>query len=461
MPAFFKLSQRFLDHPSAPEFLSFENLLHKEFKSLADVVCEAVLDKVLNDPEVIERCIAEYHQQGYRVHSRAKQTTIQLYGGRTVTVKTVYMLPQEVKFHGQGCRVGQRSVQGQGIYPVLKKLGIAHQASPALQNEVTLSALNNPFMEATDNLNRHGIDLSEKRARTISENTARAAVKARDTKVQQFQNGQLPAGDTFAGQRVVVAIDGGRARTRTPKKGRKKKGQKRQGFYTDWCEPKLFTIYALDEQGNKLTKELKPFIDGTFEDRDAFKVLLKTYLHEAGVSRAAEITFIADGGPWIWKLVDEIIQELELEKDKIHKVLDYYHCCEKLWSIIETLPGLKQHERKRLYKKLKRQLKKGKIQSVIDTLSRKADGKATIIKAINYFHERLDMCRYDVYIERNIPIGSGAIESTIRRVVNLRLKGAGMFWLKENAEAFLHLRCQLKSGRWLEFFQRHLLTMVN
>jgi len=31
---------------------------------------------------------------------------------------------------------------------------------------------------------------------------------------------------------------------------------------------------------------------------------------------------------------------------------------------------------------------------------------------------------------------------------------AGMFWLKENAEGFLHLRCQTKSGNWNAFFRR-------
>jgi hypothetical protein len=36
-------------------------------------------------------------------------------------------------------------------------------------------------------------------------------------------------------------------------------------------------------------------------------------------------------------------------------------------------------------------------------------------------------------------LGSGAIESSIRRVINLRLKGNGIFWLEENAEAILAL----------------------
>ncbi len=47
-----------------------------------------------------------------------------------------------------------------------------------------------------------------------------------------------------------------------------------------------------------------------------------------------------------------------------------------------------------------------------------------------------------------MPIGSGAIESTIRRVINLRMKGNGIYWREENAEAIFQLRAALLSGRW-------------
>ena len=53
-----------------------------------------------------------------------------------------------------------------------------------------------------------------------------------------------------------------------------------------------------------------------------------------------------------------------------------------------------------------------------------------------------------------VPLGSGAMESAIRRVVNLRLKGAAIFWRGENAERMLHLRCYLKAGRWDEIMHR-------
>ena len=46
-----------------------------------------------------------------------------------------------------------------------------------------------------------------------------------------------------------------------------------------------------------------------------------------------------------------------------------------------------------------------------------------------------------------LPIGSGAIESGIRRVINMRLKSNGMFWLSDNAESILQLRCHYISKR--------------
>ena len=49
-------------------------------------------------------------------------------------------------------------------------------------------------------------------------------------------------------------------------------------------------------------------------------------------------------------------------------------------------------------------------------------------------------------------MGSGAIESTIRRVINLRLKGNSIYWTEENAEAVFQLRAAVVSGRWDEIF---------
>ena len=57
-------------------------------------------------------------------------------------------------------------------------------------------------------------------------------------------------------------------------------------------------------------------------------------------------------------------------------------------------------------------------------------------------------CFASLYTRRGLPLGSGAVESAIRRVINLRLKGNGMFWTEENAESMLQIRCQLLGTEW-------------
>ncbi len=68
-------------------------------------------------------------------------------------------------------------------------------------------------------------------------------------------------------------------------------------------------------------------------------------------------------------------------------------------------------------------------------------------------HSDAGRLRYDCLRRRGVPRGSGAIESTIRRVINLRLKGNGIYWTEDNAEAVFQLRATVVSGRWEEILE--------
>ena len=442
----------FIKDPSASTLLDLEKSIFKYLLSISDSIIEQLLLEAVSNSHFIDHVVATYKTKGYTVHSRKYKTHVQLYGGKTVHLETVYMLPKREPKRRKNNDASQPRIKGNGVYPVLKMLGFSGQASPALQNALALSAINNTFAEATENVQRHGIDVSEKRLRTVSENVGKIALEKRADELTEFKQGTLPQQNTFTGKRVVITIDGGRIRMRKNKKGKKKKGQKRKGFHTDWKEPKLFKLYAIDENGKKQDKQILPYCDGTHLGRDKFKELLKMHLHKTNVASAEQIIFINDGATWIWNIIDELTDEMKLDTHKIYKVLDFYHAAEHLWRVIDSLKGLSEKQKKRLFKSCRKQLKSGNIDTLIESLGKKAKRSQNAYKELRYFHGKEDRCRYDSFLDKNIPIGSGAIESTIRRVVNLRLKGAGMFWLQENAEAFLHLRCQLKSNRWNSFF---------
>ena len=69
-------------------------------------------------------------------------------------------------------------------------------------------------------------------------------------------------------------------------------------------------------------------------------------------------------------------------------------------------------------------------------------------RELMYFvNNRKRLC-YKEVAALKMPIGSGAIESAVRRVINLRLKSPCIFGKEDTAEEMLLLRAYYKSGRW-------------
>lgn len=100
-----------------------------------------------------------------------------------------------------------------------------------------------------------------------------------------------------------------------------------------------------------------------------------------------------------------------------------------------------------------RLLRNGQWRRVVDELkefAEEVDPKSTVHTEIAYLekHGEAGRLSYPHFRKLGLPLGSGAIESTIRRVVNLRLKSNAMFWREENAEAMMQVRAQVLTGQW-------------
>ena len=67
---------------------------------------------------------------------------------------------------------------------------------------------------------------------------------------------------------------------------------------------------------------------------------------------------------------------------------------------------------------------------------------------LDYFQDAREFFAYAKMRRLKLPRGSGAVESAIRRVINLRIKGASIYWLEHNVEAIILLRSFYKSNRW-------------
>ena len=331
---------------------------------------------------------------------------------------------------------------------------ISEGSSPNVQAEVGRQVALLPIEQARAELARHGLEADEKAVRRIANELGAQMLATRTRDLLRFRRGELPAGEEFQGKRIAAGIDGGRARVRTVIKKIRVGGKvKRRPFKVEWREPKLLILFETDEKG-RMAKGCRPIIDGTPRGPDALIELVAFHLHRLGAARAKVVTFTADGAPWIWARLDWVTARVGLEPARVVEVLDWCHAVHHL-SLALQAAGLPQEERSERYARLRRSLKKGRSQDVIEELERLAAGQpegAAVWREIGYLirHSGAGRLRYDCSRCRGVPLGSGAIESTIRRVLNLRLKGTSLFWEESNAEAVIQLRAAVLSGRWEE-----------
>jgi len=201
-----------------------------------------------------------------------------------------------------------------------------------------------------------------------------------------------------------------------------------------------------DAFGNgKKIKSIDPIIDGSCGSMNDFFELLKHHLLRLNIVDASEIVFSADGGQGIWPRIDHLIDELKILGAK--RILDYTHAKQNIGIVSESISKtlkLSDKETEKLSKQIREHLWNGDIDRICDIIRERLLGRRKFLKTALKKLDRYfgDHCRfqYRTFKENGLPTGSGTVESAIRRVINFRVKGAGMFWKRENAEKMIFLR---------------------
>jgi len=311
-----------------------------------------------------------------------------------------------------------------------------------------------------------------KAVRRITYQCGRGLLSLRRHHLMLWREGKLPAGTELKGQRVTVQIDGGRTRIRGPLRAAPAKAEAtdENGFLTEnapgrskarpkrtfdaaWREPKLITIFVHDAKG-RMVKKSRATIDGTLLGPDAAAELVAMHLHRLGAAQALSVTFVSDGATWIWDRLEKIVALAGLKDVTTHQVLDCCHAAHHIALALAAL-GLSERERMPMYREHRSLLRNGQWREVVRDLSALAEAhpeNEALRTEIAYLRKHGEAGRLSyVYFRREgLPLGSGAIESAIRRVINLRLKSNGMFWREEEAETMLQVRARLISDRWDE-----------
>jgi hypothetical protein len=415
---------------------SFERLeiaLHEKMSKLADMMAAVTLQQAINDTgldeaekELIKSSPKKMKNMGRR------RITIRMLGGTLATIEAnYYHQKSDTKNRGR-----------KGFYPRLLLLGIHDRCTQALGSRISLFATAACSFEEAKRLMQtlYGFRLDIKTIRIVCK---RFAMRARAS----FKAGEVPLEEEFKGRRVVISADGGRIRTRANKRGRKTK-KNRSRYKTDWREPKLILIYVVNSDGEK-DRKIPPIMDASLDGPDTTFAMLIYYLKKLGVAAADQLLFVSDGAVWIWDRINDLITTLGIDLKQCVLALDFYHAVEHLTDFATQMKW-NSTDSKKWVGKQRRRLTNGKLDIFIQEINRHCEGSKNnlLLREQEYFNKHLPHMRYKEIKDKNLPIGSGGVESGIRRVINLRIKGPGIFWHEDMADAMLLLRSFYKAGRW-------------
>ncbi len=241
-----------------------------------------------------------------------------------------------------------------------------------------------------------------------------------------------------------------------------KEGDKRKGRSVRWQEVRL--CFA---RGAKL---ITPIFYATMGDVERAGNLLYKAALRVGFGIKTQVHGLGDGAKWIGE------QMMRIFGNQVKYLVDFYHTSEYLakaaehsWTSQkiewrkEQQELLKQSKHEEVLKRIRKRLPPDWEEKQEEKKSKKRSRKrgveveekveeTPVEKCYRYIANRKKHLDYKSALEKELPIGSGEVESSHRHVIQKRLKIAGAWWKPETAEYMLCLRTLRANGDWERYW---------
>lgn len=169
------------------------------------------------------------------------------------------------------------------------------------------------------------------------------------------------------------------------------------------------------------------------------------------------VQIVSDGDEDLAKYIAEFFPEATHTVDVMH-VLEYIHTAgECLYREGSTeLTAWMEQQKERLYGGQEPQVVaelRTRLAAIPATGPGNKGKRERLAKSISYLSKRLGKMNYKSLAERDLELGSGAVEGAVKNIIAARFDFGGSRWIRERAEALLQLRCIEANGDWGAFTQ--------
>lgn len=176
--------------------------------------------------------------------------------------------------------------------------------------------------------------------------------------------------------------------------------------------------------------------------------LWKDMARLAGVNPTTHVHGLGDGAPWI------LAKFLNNFGEQGSYLVDFFHVSEYLAAAAHSAarPG----QQTEWCRRQQARLLDSEVPAVLRALQKNLEPlgveQAPVRAAYQYLKERRHHLDYAGALAKNLPIGSGEIESAHRHVIQSRLKIAGGWWTERNMETMLGLRTARANDWWENYW---------
>lgn len=166
------------------------------------------------------------------------------------------------------------------------------------------------------------------------------------------------------------------------------------------------------------------------------------------VAHKKDLVAIGDGARWIWDYWNTYHPEAV-------QILDFFHLIEKigLWAVLVFKEVKQGKEWIDHCKTLLLNNDSAEVVALITAIDCQGDRKDQQEQLLTYLANNKGRIHYKTYLEKGLFIGSGAVESANREVIQKRMKLSGQRWTRQGAQQVANLRVAFKSNRWEKLVQ--------